>query len=74
MSTLTPALEIILLSYLPITRDKAHITYLLGHEHAYGYKLSTPSHLLEFIDAFSVQVHCAVNTIPKEQLLFKPIV
>ena len=49
VSTLTPALEILLLSYLYIPRDKPCRFFLLGNERAYGYTLSAPSILAGFM-------------------------
>ena len=49
VSTLNPALEIVLLLYISILCNKTHSLYLLGNAREYGYTLSTPSCLEGFL-------------------------
>ena len=49
LSTMTPALRIVLLSYISILRDKHYRFYLLGNKCMYGYTLSKPSCLVGFM-------------------------
>ena len=49
VSTINPALKIILLSYIYIAHNKTRGVSLLGHKCVYGYKLPAPSHLEGFM-------------------------
>ena len=49
VSILSLALEIVLLSYLYLSRDKPYNFYLLGHERVYGYTVSAQHCLLGFL-------------------------